>query len=319
MKKLGLILSGCLTGMPVLAQLAVGNPEYDSFSSATGAGGTSYATGSNLAGQTSAGYAAYNPGGQQWWELGPNVGSSSPYSQPTLVAGDLSVPGLASAGGGQSVAFGGNGDSTRMNLTVPAGGITSGTVYFSFALKLTDLTGLTSGGTYWAGFNNVQNTNSGTATPTTIVSRVMTRSATGGFNIGLQEGSSSTLGNLAWDNTLFTTADTLFLVGSYTFNSGTGDDISQLWVDPNSATFGANTAPAADLISDGGTDIARIASFMLFNRAANEPAGGELDNLRVGLDWADVTPSATPTPEPSTTALGMMALAGLFWARFRRK
>jgi len=317
MKKFILILSSCLTGLPVVAQLAVGNPQYDSFSDASGAGGTSYAIGSPLAGQTSAGYAAYSSGGQAWWELGPNVGLGGTYSQPTLAAGDLSVPGLASAGGGRSVAFGGNGDSARMNLTVGRGGITSGTVYFSFAMKLTDLTGLTTGGTYWTGFNNVQSQNSGTATPTTIVSRVMTRSATGGFNIGLQEGSSGTLGNAAWDNTLFTTADTIFLVGSYTFNPGTGDDVSQLWVDPTSSTFGAANAPTADLTSSGGTDGARIASFILFDRAANEPAGGELDDLRIGLDWADVTPAATP--EPSTTALGAFAIAGFFLMRLRRK
>lgn len=318
MKKLILLLSGCLTGMPVLAQLAVGNPEYDPFSDASTGGGTTYVTGSNLAGQTSASYAAYNSSGQAWYELGPNVGSGGTYSQPTIVAGDLSVPGLASAGGGHSVAFGGNGDSARMNLTTGTGGITSGTVYFSFALQLTDLTGLTTAGTYWAGFNNVQSQNSSTATPTTIVSRVMTRSTAGGFNIGIQEGSSGTLGNAAWDNTVFTTADTLFVVGCYTFNPLTGDDVSQLWVDPNASTFDSATAPTADLTSSGGTDIARIASFMLMDRAANEPAGGLLDDLRVGLDWADVTPVGTP--EPSTGALGLaLALTGLFFARFRRK
>jgi len=282
-------------------------PDYEPFADATSSGGTSYAVGSFLAGQT-------NAAGQRWWELGPNYGLGLT-PQPTIAAGDLTVPGLYSAGGGRSAAFGGNGDSARLNLSVGAGGIQSGSVYFSFAMKLTDLTGLTAGGAYWAGFNNVQGINAGTATPGTIVTRVMTRSATGGYNIGVQEGSSGTIGNAAWDPNVFTTSDTIFLVGSYTFNSGTGDDVSQLWVNPSSATFGAATEPTGALVSSGGTDIARIASFMLFDRTVNEPAGGLIDDLRFGQSWADVT----PIPEPSVIALGALGLACLRLRRLSRK
>ncbi|HEY4417445.1 MAG TPA: PEP-CTERM sorting domain-containing protein [Verrucomicrobiae bacterium] len=301
MKKLLITLTGCacLASGPVFAQVSAGNPLYDPFSDATGSGGTSYNTGSNLAGQTGA-------SGQSWYDIGTGT---SP--QPTIGSGDLSVSGLASSGGGQSVLFGGNGDSARLNLTAGAGGITSGSVYFSFALKLTDLTGLTTAGTYWAGFNNSQG--SATTAPGTIVTRVMTRKTTGGYNIGLQEGSSGSTFNTAWGSTVFTTSDTLFLVGSYTFNPATGDDISQLWIDPNASTFGDASAPTADLSSSGGVDIARIASFLIFDRSAAEPAGGQLDDLRVGLDWADVTPAATP--EPSTMALGALALGGFYLLR----
>ena len=42
---------------------------------------------------------------------------------------------------------------------------------------------------------------------------------------------------------MFTTSDTIFLVGSYTFNIAlTNDDVSQLWVNPPVATFGLATA-----------------------------------------------------------------------------
>ena len=292
-----LLTSFCFVSASVFAL-----PDYEPFASATGSGGTSYSTGANLIGQTNAAL-------QTWWQAGPG---GNP--QPTVAAGDLTVSGLYSAGGGQSAAFGGNGTSARLNLSVPAGGITAGTVYFSFAMKLTDLSGLTTGGQYWAGFNNVQG--SQTTTPGTVVTRVTTRSATGGFNIGLQEGSQTTLGNLVWNSSLFTTSDTIFLVGSYTFNPSTGDDVSQLWVNPNSSTFGAGSAPGGSLTSSGGTDIARVASFVLYDRSVNEPAGGLIDDLRFGLNWADVTPVV---PEPSTCALGILGLAALCVRRFARR
>jgi hypothetical protein len=290
-----------LTPLCLIGGSAFALPDYEPFADATGSGGTAYTTGANLIGQVDA-------AGQTWFQAGP---AGNP--QPTIAAGDLSVPGLFSTGGGQSAAFGGNGQSARLNLSVGAGGITSGTVYFSFAVKLTDLSALTTAGAFWAGLNNSQGT--ATSTPGTVVNRLFTRSATGGYNIGLQEGSQTVLGNLAWDSTVYTTADTVFLVSSYTFNPATGDDVSQLWINPNPSTFGALSAPAATLTSSGGTDIARVASFVLFDRSANEPSG-VIDDLRFGLSWADVTPVV---PEPGVFSLGVLgAVAFVFHRRARR-
>src|ERR1035437_2590668 len=101
MKKLIILLSGCLLGVPVFAQLSAGNPEYDPFSNATNSGGTSYKVGGYLAGQTSASYAAYNSLGTNWWEYGPSItGGKIATNQPTIVSGDLSYDGLYSVGGG---------------------------------------------------------------------------------------------------------------------------------------------------------------------------------------------------------------------------
>lgn len=280
-----------LTSLSLLSSSAFALSDYEPFSDSTGSGGTSYSTGANLIGQT-------NATGHAWFAAGPG---GNP--QPTIAAGDLTVSGLASSGGGESAAFGGNGTSARINLSVGSGGFTTGSVYFSFAMKLTDLSALTTNGTFWAGFNNAQNAQA--TTPGTVVTRVMTRSTTGGYNLGLQEGSQTTLGNLAWDSGVYTTSDTVFLVGSYTFNPNTGDDVSQLWINPDASTFGAVSAPGGALVSNGGTDIARIASFVLYDRASNEPSG-DMDDLRFGLTWADVTPAV---PEPSVAAFGAIGLA----------
>lgn len=280
---------------------ALALPDYEPFADSTGSGGTSYSTGANLIGQV-------NAAGQTWFQAGPG---GNP--QPTIAAGDLTVPGLFSAGGGQSAAFGTNGTSARLNLSVGAGGIMANTVYYSFAMKLTDLANLNTAGVFWAGFNNAQG--SQTSTPNTVATRVLTRTAGAGlFNVGLDK-SSGTTGSFVWAPGNFTTSDTIFLVGSYTFNTGTTtDDVSQLWVNPNSATFGGASAPGGSLSSTAGTDLARVASFVLYDRNANEPNGGLIDDLRFGLTWADVT----PVPEPSVLSLGALGLAGLC-LRLRRK
>lgn len=297
MKTLLVLSAVCLAGTSAFAL-----PDYDPFANATGSGGTSYAIGSNLIGQT-------NAAGQYWSQAGPG-GTNT---QPTIVAGDLSVPGLASAGGGAGVGFGGSGTSARFNL---GSTINSGTIYFSFAMQLTDLSALSTGGIFWAGFNN--STGSQTSTPNTVGTRVVTRSAGAGlFNIGLDK-SSGSAASFQWFAQNFTTSDTIFLVGSYTFNTAsTSDDLSQLWVNPNSSTFGLGSAPTASLMSTAGTDLGSIASWVLFERNAGEPTGGEIDDLRIGTSWADVTP--TTVPEPSPVTFGLLGLLGLVTFRAWRR
>ena len=291
MKKLVWLTSFCLAPFSIFAL-----PDYEPFADSTGSGGTSYTTGANLIGQTGA-------SGRTWFQAGPGTAP-----QPTIAAGDLFVNGLASTGGNQSAGFGGgSGTSARLNLSVGAGGITSGTVYYSFAMRLTDLTALNTAGVFWAGFNNTQG--SQTTTPNTVVTRLATRSAGAGlYNVGLDK-ASGTASGFVWATGDFTTADTLFVVGSYTFNPSTDDDSSQLWVNPDSSTFGAGSAPGGSISTILGGDIARVASFVLYDRSANEPTAGAIDDLRFGLTWADVTPSSVP--EPSTLALGALGLAWL--------
>ncbi len=272
-------------------------PDYEPFADATGSGGTAYTVGSSLVGQV-------NAAGRTWTQAGP-TGSAA----PVIASGNLTISGLASSGGNMAQ-FGGNGQSARFNMSSSAN---SGTVYFSFAMQLSDITTLNSGGVFWAGFNNLAGSQA--TTPTVVDTRVITRSAVGGFNIGLTK-SSGTTSDFVWSPSTFTTSDTIFLVGSYTFNPAANDDLSQLWINPSSATFGGS-APLADLSNSTGTDITTIASWILFNRNANEPKTGFIDDLRIGLTWADVTPVI---PEPSSFALlglGLLAIGRRFVANRR--
>ena len=101
-------------------------------------------------------------------------------------------------------------------MSVGGGGVQTGTVYYSMALKLTDLTVLNTTGVFISGFNNAQGA-AQTSTPNTVVSRLEIRSAGSGFNIGIGKGSgtSSPDTGVVWDSATYTTADTIFVVGSY--------------------------------------------------------------------------------------------------------
>lgn len=246
---------------------------------------TTYASGANLIGQT-------NASGGWWTQAGPASGN-----QPTIASGTLTVAGLVSPTG-NSVQFGGNGTSARFNIGTNVG---TGTLYYSFAFKLTDITGLSSSGVFWAGFNN--SSGSQTTTPTSVGTRVVTKTATGGYSIGLDK-SSGTIGSFVFATNVFALNQTVFVVGSYQFNpSSTNDDVSQLWINPAPATFGVATPPPATLTNSAGTDLSGLASFVLFDRNAAEPAGIIADELRVGLSWASVTPPATPQVIPSLSII----------------
>ena len=276
-------------------------PDYEPFADATGSGGTAYTAGSALIGQKGA-------SGYTWMNAQTAYTGSV---TPTIAAGNLSISGLAPSQG-NSMQLGGIGNVARLGFTPAGSPYGSGaTVYYSFAMHLRDLTGInTSTGAWWAGLNNSLGTQA--AAPTQVGTRVMTRAATGGFNLGTSKNSSATA-DLVFSPTLFTTSDVIFVVGSYTCNTGsTTDDVSRMWINPDSSTFGALTEPGATLTATTGADInlSQLASFIVADRAGTP--GVVMDELRIGLSWAAVTPMV---PEPSSLALVGLGLAALLARR----
>ncbi len=266
---------GSLVSSNALLNVSIPPPiTFDPFSSAT----TTYSTASNLIGQT-------NSAGQYWTQAGPN---SALTNQPTILSNSLSFPGLAPSTGNSTKFGGGGGMCARFNLGT---NVTAGTLFFSFVCRLADITGLSSTAFFWAGFNN--SSGSQTSTPTTVGTRVNAKPATGGYQIGLDK-SSGSVASFVFSTNIFTTSDTIFIVASYTFNSGTTtDDVALMWVNPSPSTFGLANPPPAGLTNSAGTDISPIASFVFFNRNAAEPAVIYADELRVGTSWASVTPPDT--------------------------
>src|SRR6266566_317036 len=227
-----------------------------------------------------------------------SVGYTNPGTVIAIAAQNLSVPSLAPSTG-NSIRLQTNGNGVRFSL--PSGtAVTSGTLYYSFALQVegvgTTLGIAPSGGGYWAGFNNTAGQQQNT--PTVLGTKVLTRATIdafgnrdGGYNIGLSK-ASTTASDFSWDSRRFTPNDVVFIVGSYTFNTATtSDDVSQLWINPSAATFGAGAAPPPDLTNAKGTDLTPAAATFVFlqrNRPDVQPASSVVDELRIGNTWPDV-------------------------------
>jgi hypothetical protein len=286
--------AGATLSSNALLTVAIPPPlNYEPFAPVTASGGTAFAVGADLIGQT-------NAAGLTWFQAGPNGALTN---QPVIQSGNLDVAGLAFPAG-NSVQFGGGGGMAARCQITNGSGITSGSLYYSLLLKITNIAGLSSSGVFWAGFNN--SSGNQTTTPSVVATRIYTRAAGGGFNLGLSK-ASSTSTDWQWDATVHHTNEIIFIVGQYAFNpAATNGDVANLWINPSPASFGLAVQPAATLSASSGPNISSsiIASFVLMNRDPTEPAGAVVDELRIGASWASVTPPAGPAPVLSIAQIG---------------
>jgi hypothetical protein len=226
--------------------------------------------------------------------IGLNSGTA-----PVIAAGNLTVPDLAPPTGNRVTWVSGNIKEASLLLS---GTQTSGTVYYSFPFQLSSVPTST---TYSFGFTQNSSTYGATIW--------LRADGADGFNIAVGN-RTSTPATGDYLATKFPLNDTIFVVGSYEFVPGTGNDVSRLWVNPSSATFAAETAPPPTLTGTGGTDLSGIQGFLL--RGASGSPAGTMDELRIGTSWAAVT----PVPEPSGMLLaGLGGLLAAGYAVRRRK
>jgi hypothetical protein len=228
-----------------------------------------------------------------------------------VASGSLSVPSALGPSIGNSAEIDGVGNGSGKAIRLPLGQtVNSGTVYYSFALRVDDLTGsnVLNGGLFM-GLNDTAG--STTSNPGTIGARMQARddpnegSGTGGaggtkYQLGVFNNVNATAAAM----TGFPSLDigtTYFIVASYTFNPGTGDDVSSVWINPSG--LGAASAPTPTMTGTGGTDLADIESILLRQSPAPQLT---LDELRVGTSWAGVT--AIPEPSPIVVLLLVSAL-----------
>jgi len=217
--------------------------------------GFKYAAGSMLGGQ--GGWLAINSGDTVW-----------------VAAGSLSYPGFP-ASTGNKIAFGGSGqDQTKLFTTVQ-----TGSVYYSYLFKVTSVAGITSDA-YISGLYQ-------SATSTVTGALVWIKPDGAGFDIGV---SARTVPNATVSYSSAKSLNTTFLVvGSYQFVDGTTNDSSKLWINPDASTFG-KSAPAPTLTSvNTGTDLTGAARLLIRQDQDTTTASCEIDELRLGTSWADVT------------------------------
>ncbi len=268
---------------------------FDPFTDATADGGTSYAVGSLLLKQV-------NGLGTTWYSL-TNVPAPPATGIPVVASGNLSYPGLPAPTGNCISIPASTGVMGRLTLGFT---VTNGTAYYSFLLKVTDLSGVDTSGTqnnFFAGFGDtIGNQN---ATLLRAATRLYTRRAGAGFNLGVSR-NSSTPANWVFDTTQRNTNEVLFVVGGYDYN----DHTAKLWINPSGSTFGANTAPSPTITATAGADLNSngIRAFVLGCRT-NPPPGCLVDELRVGTTWAYVTGAPDIAEQPAGQALDAGATA----------
>src|SRR5438045_5615394 len=114
-------------------------PAYEPFADATGSGGTAYNAGDPLTGQKDA-------QGASWFQAGASAPTTA------IQSGSLSISGLAPSSGNSVLMVNQANVASRFAF---GAAINSGSIYYSFALRVPDIgTTLGTGGGFVAGFNN---------------------------------------------------------------------------------------------------------------------------------------------------------------------
>lgn len=180
---------------------------------------------------------------------------------------------------GNKIVFDGGGSDYYTSYTAQ----TTGTVYASFLLNVSSLGALDVNGGYFTGFLEANSTSAFGGAVWTKASAVA-----GKYNIGISNRSNSTPNYVASD---LNPGQTYLVVISYEIVTGTANDITRMWINP---TLGGTPA-TADATGSGGTDLsaAGIGRFFVRQDAANKTPFVQIDEIKVGTNWADVTPACT--------------------------
>jgi hypothetical protein len=170
----------------------------------------------------------------------------------TISSGSLSVSGLAPSSGNKSD-YSGSGGAVFASFPSQ----NSGTVYVSFILQTT----ATASDGDISIMLSLANGSGG------LGANVYVANPAGGSDNNsmaiLTQGSGGAVASPT-----FVGGETVFVVGRYTFVAGANNDRSDLWVNPNSSTFGAGAAPAPDATSTGGPDpVSELSRVYLWNNS----------------------------------------------------
>ncbi len=207
----------------------------------------------------------------------------------TTTTGSLTYTGLTTAG--NSVSFAADG----IDCFSPITSTTSGTVYYSFLMKIGSMTGVTdANGGYFAGIGE----NSSNLGATLWTKRVDDTN----FNLGI-EVRTANAANTTYSTTSYQTGQTYFVVVGYTFNTANAaDDVVSLWVNP---TVNAAMPTATLTDSHTGTDLLNASTFFLRQDSATETPTVQVDELRIGTSWADVVPQTAGLNDNNINGLTM--------------
>jgi hypothetical protein len=204
-----------------------------------------------------------------------------------VASGSLSISGLWSSIGNK-ITFDGAGVESYRSFQ----SYTTGTVYYSFILNVSSLGSLNTTGGYFSGM---------ASSSSSFGPAIWTRQNGSNYDIGVSARSNTTV---SWSAGSYSTGNSVFIVTSYQFNTGTtSDDIVKLWINPNSLSFGTGTEPTANftITNSGGTDMTSLNRVFVRQDAATLTPSIQMDELRVGVTWASVTPPTATVIQSAVT------------------
>jgi len=215
-----------------------------------------------------------------------------------VINGSLSYPGLPTSTGNKVMLPGANTTTPRdINRAFTTTTIAT-TVYYSFLINVIDNTQLgatASANGYFASFGATSG-----ASVTSLGARLGIVSSNTGANFRLNITNIST-GTLTYtENAVDLNFGTTYLV-VVKYDRTASPTVASLWVNPTS--FGG-TEPATTVTNNSGTStFTAFASICLRNSSATPKA--EIDELRVGVSWADVTSNTLSVKQNSISGLNV--------------
>ena len=212
---------------------------------------------------------------------------ANPKSNITITDGSLSFSGLQSSSGNSVTVNGGSSNLDGARTAASAWvSQTSGTLYFSFLLKLNSPSGIATSGN---GTPLVNISQSGSASQQLISLNLLNSS---GLKLGVlkypssgSSVSSAFFATGAGANLAANGSTTYLVVAKYEWVAGTANDVVTVWVNP--ATLGGAEDSDNKVFTSTGTDGTANAGRLYISRGPNL----NLDELRIGTNWAGVTPT----------------------------
>jgi hypothetical protein len=244
-------------------------------------------------GQLTSGGGGANVSGGTW------ISSSGTANYIPVSSGSLSYTAYPSSGNGNKVDLISTASSAE-DVRSPFTKVTSGTVYASFLLSVTNTTGLTSGGDYFFAFKNETGTNTG------YKGLIYIKTLSSGFTLGVRPGAAGAA--TVFSSTQYNTGTTYLVVIKYEIIAGSNNDVISLWINPSLS----GSEPAADLSVTADASSAEPDGIegISMRQGANGTPNASLDGFRVATAWSQ---APLPVELTSFTALARGGKVELNW------
>jgi uncharacterized repeat protein (TIGR01451 family) len=197
-----------------------------------------------------------------------------------VLAGSLTYPGLlTSATSPNMINLVNTGTAANIRMVITTTPYTT-PVYFSFLMRVNAAPGSS---TRVASFRGTTNNTSNTFAPRI---NIAPGSSSGYYTFRIDGGTNTPY----TDSNDMPVNNIVLVVAKHTPSNDNGGGITDVWINPSAASLGAGSAPTPTIANVTGGVISNIEGFT-FATGATSSVNADIDELRIGATWADVTPS----------------------------